>query len=88
MGTKILRMPTIIVECGRSRSSHYLDIKLGLFTKPVPIGRRAVGWPSNEVSAINAFRIAGKTPDEIRDLVIKLEADRKILALVGVNHDQ
>jgi prophage regulatory protein len=36
-----------------------------------------VGWPSSEVAAINAARIAGKTDDEIRALVVKLEEARK-----------
>jgi prophage regulatory protein len=39
-----------------------------------------VGWPASEVSAINTARIAGKTDDEIRVLVVKLEAARKIPA--------
>jgi hypothetical protein len=34
-------------------------------------------WPSDEVEAINAARIAGKTDEEIRTLVAKLEAARK-----------
>jgi prophage regulatory protein len=43
----------------------------------VQIGPRAVGWPSCEVAAINAARIAGKSDVEIRALVAKLEAARK-----------
>jgi prophage regulatory protein len=73
----ILRLPAVLRERGRSRSSHYLDIQQGLFTRPVQIGLRAVGWPSSEVTAINAARIAGKTDEEIRALVLKLEAARK-----------
>ena len=41
------------------------------------IGLRAVGWPTTEVAAINAARIAGKSEVEIRELVAKLEAARK-----------
>lgn len=77
MFTTISRLPTVLHERGRSRSAHYHDIQQGLFTKPVQIGQRAVGWPSHEVDKINAARIAGKTDDEIRALVIKLEEDRK-----------
>lgn len=80
MSQKILRLPVVLNERGRSRSSHYLDIQQGLFTRPVSIGLRAVGWPSNEVAALNAARIAGKTDEEIRSLVEKLEAARKSLA--------
>lgn len=39
--------------------------------------RRQTGWPSSEVAAINAARIAGKSDEEIRELVLKLEAARK-----------
>ena len=73
----ILRLPAVKAETGTSRSTVYLRITQGLFTKPVSLGPRAVGWPSSEVSAINAARIAGKSDDEIRDLVMKLEAARK-----------
>lgn len=80
MTPTILRLPSVLRERGRSRSAHYLDIKQGLFTKQVNIGLRAVGWPSSEVKAINEARIAGKNDDEIRELVVKLEADRKTSA--------
>lgn len=73
----ILRLPAVLKERGRSRSAHYLDIQNGLFTQPVAIGARAVGWPTTEVAALNAARIAGKSDNEIRDLVIQLEAARK-----------
>jgi prophage regulatory protein len=76
----ILRLPTVLRERGRSRSSHYLDIQEGLFTHPVSIGSRAVGWPSDEVAALNAARIAGKTDEQIRALVVALEAARKTAA--------
>ncbi len=79
MVATILRLPTVLRERGRSRSAHYFDIQQGLFTRPVTIGARAVGWPSSEVAAINAARIAGKTDKEIRALVLKLEAARKTL---------
>ena len=73
----ILRLPAVVRERGRSRSAHYLDIQQGLFTRPVAIGLRAVGWPACEVAAINAARIASKSDEEIRALVAKLEAARK-----------
>lgn len=78
----ILRLPIVLQERGRSRSSHYLDIQQGLFTRPVAIGLRAVGWPAGELEAINTARIAGKSDEEIRALVLKLEADRKSVVTV------
>ena len=45
------------------------------------LGPRSVGWPASEVAAINTARIAGMTDDQIRALVIKLEAARKTAAV-------
>ena len=77
MKRTILRIPSVKSESGLSRSTIYLRIAQGLWTKPVSLGARAVGWPSNEVEAINTARIAGKTDEEVRALVAKLEAARK-----------
>ena len=74
----ILRLPTVKAESGYSRSTLYLRITQGLWPKPVHLGPRAVGWPSDEVAAINAARIAGRSDAEIRELVLKLEAARKM----------
>lgn len=73
----ILRLPTVLKRLGRSRSSHYSDIKAGLFVKPVRIGLRATGTPHAEVDALICARVAGKSDDEIRALVAELEAARK-----------
>lgn len=77
MKRTILRIPAVKSESGLSRSTIYLRVSQGLWTKPVSLGARAVGWPSDEVEAINEARIAGNTDDEIRVLVAKLEAARK-----------
>lgn len=76
----IFRLPAVKAESGYSRSTIYLRISQGLWTKPVSLGARAVGWPSGEVAALNAARIAGKSDEEIRALVAKLEAARKAAA--------
>ncbi len=78
MKRTILRLPAVKSESGLSRSTIYLRVSQGLWTKPVSLGARAVGWPSDEVEAINAGRIAGNTDDEIRILVKKLEAARRV----------
>ena len=70
-------MPAVKAETGhRSHASIYNAINAGLFTKPVLIGQRSVGWPSEEVQAINAARIAAKSDAEIRELVNRLHAKR------------
>ncbi|MGZ5052691.1 MAG: helix-turn-helix transcriptional regulator [Methylobacter sp.] len=72
----MLRRPIVEQVTGDSRTTIYRKIKKGTFTKPVPIGGDRVAWPANEVNAINQARIAGKSEDEIRKLVIQLEAAR------------
>jgi prophage regulatory protein len=73
----ILRMPAVKAETGhRSHASIYNAVREGLFTKPVAIGERSVGWPSREVEAINAARIAGRTKTELAELVTRLHAQR------------
>lgn len=72
----ILRIPRVLAETGDSRSKLYNDMSLGLMPRPIKIGARAVGLPSHEVEAINQARIAGKSQDDIRALVQRLEANR------------
>ena len=73
----LYRLPTVTQVTGKPRSTLYRNIQAGLFTKPVQIGGSRVAWPKNEVAAINQARIAGKSDDQIRELVSKLEADRQ-----------
>jgi prophage regulatory protein len=75
----ILRIKQVMGQTGHTRSTLYLRIQQGALPKPISIGPRAVGWPSDEIDAINAARIAGKSEDEIRQLVVKLESARKAL---------
>lgn len=75
--TRIIRLRPVLNKSGLSRSTHYEHIADGLMTRPVALGARAVGWPESEIDAINAARIAGKSANEIRDLVANLETARK-----------
>ncbi|MFO1368795.1 MAG: AlpA family phage regulatory protein [Marinagarivorans sp.] len=77
MPKTILRLPAVQAESGHSRSTLYLRISQGLWTKPVSLGGRTVGWPASEVAALNSARIAGKNDTQISELVIQLEAARK-----------
>lgn len=76
----ILRLPDVLRRNGMSRSTIYARIANGEFPAPVSIGTRAVGWPAHEIDAIINARIAGKSDDEIRSLVAKLEDARKAAA--------
>ncbi len=81
----LLRRPSVQHVSGQSRSTLYLRISEGLWTRPVSIGPRAVAWPAHEVAALNAARIAGKTDDEIRQLVARLHVARDA-AVANLDH--
>jgi prophage regulatory protein len=73
----ILRMQAVLAEMGhRSPASIYQAIRAGLFTRAVRIGARAVGWPADEVHAINVARVAGNSDLELKRLVCRLHASR------------
>ena len=75
----ILRLPATKSQSGYSRSTIYLRITQGLWTRQISLGPRAIGWPADEVAALNVARISGKTDDEIRELVKSLHTKRKEL---------
>jgi prophage regulatory protein len=72
----VLRLKAVLAESGYSRSTLYLRIADGTFTKPIPLGERMVGWPASEVAAINGARIARHSDSDIRALVKTLELAR------------
>ena len=79
---KILRLPSVKAEMGhRSDASIYNAIRAGLFPVGVQIGQRARGWPDYEVKAINSARIAGKSEEEIRNIVRGLYTKRSEMYL-------
>jgi prophage regulatory protein len=77
MTIKIQKLHLCINQLGISRSTFLSQVNGGLVTKPVKVGLRAVGWPSNEIEEILEARIAGNSYEEIKELVVKLENERK-----------
>lgn len=74
---QILRLQSVKGRVGhKSDASVYNDIRAGLFTAGVAIGRRAKGWPDYEVDALISARVAGKSDAELRELVKTLHANR------------
>nr|WP_315245989.1 AlpA family phage regulatory protein [uncultured Albidiferax sp.] len=76
----LLRKPAVLSLIGISASTFYQRIKDGLFTSPIKIGVRLSGWRASEVRQLNGALIAGQADDEIRELVKRLEQDRKVQA--------
>lgn len=75
-GIRMLCQGEVLKRRARGKTSHWNDIRTGLFTNPIKIGERNNSWPEAEVDALIKARIAGKTDDQMRSLVSKLERDR------------
>lgn len=73
----ILRLPDVVRVMGRRKTAIYGDVKASVLTKPVPLGGRAVGWPTSEIDAINRARVAGVPDSELRSLVVALHSARR-----------
>jgi prophage regulatory protein len=76
MFPSLLRLAAVSASAGLARSTIYLRVQQGLWTRGVCLGGRAVGWPTHEVEQLNAARIAGLSNDEIKRLVVSLHASR------------
>jgi prophage regulatory protein len=73
----MLRIQQVKEKTGhKSNSTIYGAVRLGLFTRPIRIGDRAVAWISYECDAIVNARIQGKNVEEIKALVNKLHSNR------------
>lgn len=77
MVEKILRKPCVLSAVGVGKSTLHSWIQCQLWTKPVQLGARCVGWPEGEVAALNKARVRGSSAQEIKLLVRDLEAARK-----------
>lgn len=79
----IWRIEACKAEAGyRSNASIYNLIRDGLWTKPVSIGQRSVGWPDYEVKALCQARVAGLNEIDIRGLVCDLHRRREQISLL------
>jgi prophage regulatory protein len=75
--TTFLRLPSVKARVGLGRESVYHGVRQGTFPPPVKIGARASAWLEHEVEALNRARLAGRSDDEIRELVAQLVAARE-----------
>lgn len=75
--TALLRRRQVQEETGYPRSTIYLLMEKGLWPRPIRIGARSVAWAATEVRALNAARTAGWSDQKIRNLVERLEQDRR-----------
>jgi prophage regulatory protein len=57
MANVILRLPTVKVRTGLSRSTIYLHVADGSFPRPVSLGARAVGWVESDIESWISHKI-------------------------------
>jgi prophage regulatory protein len=83
-GLRLIDKAACSAKRGTGHSALYVDIRRGLWTKPVKIGKRGSRWPEHEADAIIAARVAGKSDADIRELVATLHAQRLVGVTVGL----
>ena len=76
----LLRLHAVLNMTGLTRSTLYLRIQQGLMPTPVKLGERCVAWPEHEIAAVNASCVAGKSKDEIKQIVAQLKQQRTAAA--------
>jgi prophage regulatory protein len=75
--TQILRKPEVIKMTGLSSTSIFEKTKSGLFPTSISLGSRAIGFIEFEIQALLAAHAAGRTDEQIRELVSLMIAKRK-----------
>jgi len=73
---QLLRWREACAISGDRKTTFFGKILDGLMVQGVGLGGKMRAWPLGELEAINAARIAGKSDDEIRALVVELETKR------------
>ncbi len=72
----LLSMDQLVKAVQLCRSHIYNLMRLGLFMRPVKISERRIVWLSTEVERWIEAKIAGKSDDEIKALVIQMQNSR------------
>lgn len=73
---RLIKLPDVERLSGFKATSIYGLAKTYLMPPPIKLTPRSSAWVEDEVAAVNAARIAGRTDDEIRQLVKQLVAAR------------
>lgn len=73
---QFLRRQAVVDASGLPTSTLYNHISKGLWTRPVRLSTRCVGWPRHEVDRLLEARLRGASDDEVRSLVKRLEGMR------------
>jgi prophage regulatory protein len=68
--------PSVTERMSLGVTTVYDQVKHGLLPRPIKLTQRSSAWPEDEIAAVVAARIAGKSDAEIRSLVKSLMAAR------------
>jgi prophage regulatory protein len=79
---RILRLPQIVDKTGLSQSTILREVDEGRFPRPIKIGRRAVGWVEDEISAWCQSRISARDAD-IKVAKARWDPNRESSAAIG-----
>ena len=63
LAPRLLRLPAVLDQTGMRRSLLYEEMAEGRFPTPVKLSERAIAWPSDEIDAWIAERIASRDGD-------------------------
>ena len=75
--SRYLSVDALMATLGlKSRSTVYEWVRRGVFPRPVQLGAATSRWPSKEVAAVCAARVAGQDDDAIRLLVEQIHERR------------
>tara|TARA_R110002073_G_C9441671_1_gene577411 strand:+ start:1175 stop:1459 length:285 start_codon:yes stop_codon:yes gene_type:complete len=76
---RIIRRPEVLSKLGISSTTLDRKIDGGLVTKPVSLGARSKGWPSNEIEVLITATVAGCNDQETKHIVSRLHTQRRLL---------
>lgn len=74
--SRFIKLPEVIHNNASCHAAVYAWINKGLYPSPIKVGRMSV-WTEEEDAAVRAARIAGRSEQEIREIVAKLETARE-----------
>ncbi|WP_138923770.1 helix-turn-helix transcriptional regulator [Sulfitobacter sp. BSw21498] len=73
----LLRTPDVCAVTGMARPTLYEAMQRGIFPRPIKLGEKSSAWGAAEVNMWCAYRLAGKTENQLKDLVVQLTEARK-----------
>lgn len=76
--SRIIRKHQVMELIGCSKSTLYNRVKDGLWPTPISLGARRVGFVLFECETVLSAMIAGKTSEQIKQLVQSLIEQRKM----------